>query len=367
MGSLRIRPAIRNIPPYVPGKSINEAARELGLARFIKLASNESVAGPSPLAVEAIQRNLANIHRYPEDSSYDLKRALARKHGVQPGNILLGTGADEVLLLLGQLFLESGDECLFPYPSFSLYRRSALVMGGVPVESPLRDGRIDVEELLRRVTPRTKLVFLCNPNNPTGHLLPGSEVLAFLDRLPEHVFPVIDEAYAEFVDDPGFRDAVGMFRQGYQLAAIRTFSKIYGIAGLRVGYAVVPEELSVTADGIRNSFNVNSLAQAAALAALEDREHVERTLQATFAGRQQLAEGLEALGLKPVPSQTNFVCVGIRRDAQELFQRLLRRGLIVRPLASFSMPQHIRITVGTRGENSELLAALAQELSRASA
>ena len=357
-----LRQSIRNIPPYVPGKAIKEAVRELGLTRFVKLASNESVAGPSPLAVEAIRRNLEDIHRYPEDSSHDLKEALARKHGVRPGNILLGTGADEVLLLLGQLFLEPGDECLYPYPSFSLYRKSAQVMGGVPVESPLREERIDTEELLRRVTPRTKLVFLCNPNNPTGHLVPGDEVLSFLQRLPGHVFPVIDEAYAEFADDPDFRDAIGMFRQGQQLAAIRTFSKIYGIAGLRVGYAVVPEELSVTADGIRNSFNINSLAQAAALAALEDHAHVQRTREATFAGRRQLTEGLRALGLKPIPSQTNFVCVGIRRDAQELFQRLLRRGLIIRPLAGFSLPQHIRITVGTRAENSEVLAALAEEL-----
>jgi histidinol-phosphate aminotransferase len=357
-----IRKAIRNIPPYVPGKAIKEAARELGLTRFIKLASNESVAGPSPLAVAAIRRNLADLHRYPEDSSHDLKEALARKHGVRPANILLGTGADEVLLLLGQLFLEPGDECLYPYPSFSLYRKSALVMGGVPVESPLREERIDVEELLRRVSPRTKLVFLCNPNNPTGHLVASDAVLSFLDRLPAHVFPVIDEAYAEFVDDPGFRDAVGMFRQGRQLAAIRTFSKIYGIAGLRVGYAVVPEELAVTADGIRNSFNVNSLAQVAALAALEDQEHVARTLEATFAGRKQLTEGLQALGLKPIPSQTNFVCVGIRREAQEVFRRLLARGLIIRPLAGFAMPQHIRITVGTRSENAEVLAALAEEL-----
>jgi histidinol-phosphate aminotransferase len=357
-----IRPAIRNIPPYVPGKSIAEAARELGLSRIIKLASNESLIGPSPLAVAAIQRSLADIHRYPEDSSHDLKLALARRHGVEPGNILLGTGADEVLLLLGQLFLEPGDECLFPYPSFSLYRKSAQVMGAAAVESPLRDERIDVEQLLARVTARTKLVFLCVPNNPTGHLLPSGEVRSFLERLPAHVFPVIDEAYAEFVDDPGFQDAVGLFRQGCCLAAIRTFSKIYGIAGLRVGYAVVPEELSTTADGIRNSFNVNSLAQAAALAALEDREHVERTRQATFAGRRQLTEGLQALGLRPIPSQTNFVCVGVERDAQELFQRLLRRGLIVRPLASFAMPRHIRITVGTREENGELLKALADEL-----
>jgi histidinol-phosphate aminotransferase len=364
MGALRLRQAIRGIPPYVPGKSAAEVTRELGITRVIKLASNESVAGPSPKALEAIRRSLSGIHRYPEDTSYELRMALARKLGVQPGNLLLGTGADEVLLLLGQLFLDPGDECLYPYPSFSLYRKSAQVMAAVPVQAPLREDRIDLEALLERVTPRTKLVFLCNPNNPTGHLVPSEEVVSFLDRLPEHVFPVIDEAYAEFVDDPGFRDAVSLFRQGRQLAAIRTFSKIYGIAGLRVGYAVVPPEIPTTADGIRNSFNVNVLAQAAALAALEDEEHVERTRRLTFAGRAQLARGLRAMGLQPIPSQTNFVCVGIGRDAQPLFQRLLRRGLIIRPLAGFAMPQHIRITVGTEGENAEVLAALKEELAR---
>jgi len=364
MSTLRLRPAILGIPPYVPGKSVNEVTRELGITRVIKLASNESVAGPSPRALEAVKRHLGEVHRYPEDTSYDLKRALARKLGVEPGNLLLGTGADEVLLLLGQLFLDPGDECLYPYPSFSLYRKSALLMAAVPVEAPLRDDRIDVEALLQRVTPRTKLVFLCNPNNPTGHLVPAREVLSFLDRLPEHVFPVIDEAYAEFVDEPGFRDAVSLFRQGRRLGAIRTFSKIYGLAGLRVGYAVVPAEIPATADGIRNSFNISVLAQAAALAALDDEEHVERTRRLTFAGREQLTRGLQAMGLQPIPSQTNFVCVGIHRSAQEVFQRLLRRGLIIRPLASFAMPQHVRITVGTEEQNAEVLSALKEELGR---
>jgi histidinol-phosphate aminotransferase len=359
-----MRQTVRDIPPYIPGKSINEVARELGLTRVIKLASNENMLGPSPLAVEAIQRHLADINRYPEGSSYDLKKALGEHHGVKDGNILLGNGADEVLLLLGQLFLDPGDECLFPFPSFTVYRKSALVMAAVPVESPLREYRIDVRELLERVTPRTKLVFLCNPNNPTGHLIPPEEVLWFLERLPGHVFPVIDEAYAEFVDAEGFQDGVGLFRRGHRLAAVRTFSKIYGIAGLRVGYAVVPEELSITANGIRNFFNINCLAQAAAQAALSDHDHVRFTREATFAGRDQLFQGLKEMGLDPIPSQTNFVCVGVGRNAEEVFQNLLHRGLIVRPLTAFSMPEHIRITVGTREQNAEVLSALAEELGR---
>lgn len=364
MDELRMRKAIRNLTPYSPGKSPKDVARELGIQHVVKLSSNESVAGPSPLALEAIRRTLAEIHRYPDDTSHDLKKALAAHHGVQPGNILLGNGADEVLLLLGQLFLEPEDECLYPDPSFSLYRKSAQVMAARRVESPLQDDQIDLEDLLRRVTPRTKLVFLCNPNNPTGHLLPGEQVLSFLERLPGHVFPVIDEAYAEFVTDPGFRDGVGLFREGRRLAAVRTFSKLYGIAGLRVGYAVVPAELSSTADGIRSSFNINILAQAAALAALEDKEHVRRTLALTIAGREQLTRGLQALGLEPIPSQANFVCVGLQRDAQEVFLRVLRHGLIIRPLAGFNLPRHIRITVGTEEQNAAVLQALAEELGR---
>ena len=362
MGSCRIRKAVKDIPPYVPGKSINEVARELGLTHITKLASNENVIGPSPLAIKAIQRHLQEIHRYPEDSSYDLKQALAHRLGVRVENILLGTGADEVLLLLGQLFLDPGDECLYAYPSFPVYRKSTRVMGATPVECPLQDDRIRVDDLLARVTPRTKLVFLCNPNNPTGHLIPGEEVLSFLQRLPDHVFPVIDEAYAEFVTDPRFQDGVDLFRKGHPLAAVRTFSKIYGIAGLRVGYAVVPEELNAAADNIRNSFNISVLAQAAALAALEDEEHVTRTVASTLSGRDQLFKGLQKMGLDPIPSEANFVCVGVNRSAEEVFRQLLTHGLIIRPLTAFSMPRHIRITVGTPEENHAVLKALAEVL-----
>jgi histidinol-phosphate aminotransferase len=362
MRSFRIRKAVKDIPSYVPGKSINEVARELGLTQITKLASNENVIGPSPLAIKAIQRHMQEIHRYPEDSSYDLKQALARHLGVRAENILLGTGADEVLLLFGQLFLDPGDECLYANPSFPLYRKSTRVMGATSIECPLQDDRIRVDDLLARVTPRTKLVFLCNPNNPTGHLIPGEEVLSFLQRLPDHVFPVIDEAYAEFVTDPHFQDGVGLFRKGHPLAAVRTFSKIYGLAGLRVGYAVVPEELSAAANNIRNSFNINVLAQAAALAALEDNEHVARTVALTLAGREQLFEGLRKIGLDPIPSEANFVCVGVNRSAEEVFQQLLTRGLIIRPLTAFSMPRHIRITVGKPEENQDFLKSLAEVL-----
>jgi len=362
MRSCRIRQTIKDIPPYIPGKSINEVARELGLKHITKLASNESVIGPSPLAMKAIKKHLREIHRYPEDSSYDLKQALARHHGVKAENIIMGTGADEVLLLLGHLFLAPGDECLYPFPSFTLYRKSTLAMAGVPVESPLRDFRIDVDDMLSRVTPKTRLAFLCNPNNPTGHLVPGDQVVSFLERLPEHVFPVIDEAYAEFVTDPRFQDGVGLFRKGYHLASVRTFSKIYGIAGLRVGYAVVPPDLSIAVNGIRNSFNINCLAQAAALAALGDARHVARTKSATFAGRDQLFKGLHDMGLHPIPSETNFVCVGVNRSAEEVSKLLLHRGLIIRPLTGFSMPSHIRITAGTPRENRAVLEALAAVL-----
>jgi histidinol-phosphate aminotransferase len=364
MGAWRIRQAVRDIPPYVPGTSIEERAREMGLASLTRLGSNENPLGPSPRAVDAITRHLLEIHRYPDDSSTALKQALARHLGVQADNILLGTGADDVLLLLGHLFLDPGDECLYAFPSFPVYRKSALAMAAVPVESPLRGYRIDVDDLLSRVTPRTRLVFLCNPNNPTGHLVPAGEMLSFLERLPDHVFPVIDEAYAEFVTDTEHVDGVRLLREGHPLAAVRTFSKISGIAGLRVGYAVVPPELCIAANGIRNSYNINRLAQVAAEAALDDREYIERTRAVTIAGREQLARGMRELGLAPLPSQTNFVCVEVDRSADEVSQNVFRRGIVIRSLSGFGMPRHIRVTVGSSEQNDLVLAALAAALGR---
>ena len=353
-----IRRAVRDIPQYVPGKPIDEQARELGLERLTKLGTNETATGPSPLALEAIGRSLAEIHRYPDDTNYDLARALADKLKVDPQELLIGTGADEVILLLGQLFLDPGDECLFAFPSFPVYRKAARVMGAVPVESPLRDLHIDVEDLLGRVTPRTKLVFVCNPNNPTGHLLGGDEIRFFLDHLPEHVFAVIDEAYAEFVTHSNFVDGISLFREGRCLAAIRTFSKIYGLAGLRIGYAVLPKALSTMAYNIRNGYNINCLAQHAALAALKDHQHVTRTQHVTWDGRSQLAAGLTDMGLAPIASETNFVCTGVPHSADEIYQRLLARGFVIRPLSGFGLKNHIRISVGTREENRAVLEAL---------
>lgn len=314
--------------------------------------------GPSPMALQAIRKHLDIVHRYPDDTSYYLTRALAKKLGVKPAEILLGNGADEVLLLLGQMFLDPGDECVFAFPSFTVYRKAALVMAAVPVESPLKNLCIDVDDILRRITPRTKLIFLCNPNNPTGHLISGDKIQYFLDNLPSHVFPVIDEAYKEFVSSENFIDGVSLFREGRCLAAVRTFSKIYGLAGLRIGYAVVPEELSSLATNIRNSFNINQLAQHAALAAMEDEEHVARTIDLTFKGRNQLESGLTKMGLKPITSQTNFVCADAHRNAEEIHQQLMARGFIIRPLTAFALPTHIRITVGTSAENKQVLTEL---------
>jgi histidinol-phosphate aminotransferase len=317
--------------------------------------------------MEAIRRNLADSHRYPDDTNRELAAALAAHLQVAPGQLLLGTGADEVIMLLGQLFLDPGDECLFAFPSFPVYRKAARLMDATPVECPLRDLRIDVDDLLACVTPRTKLVYLCNPNNPTGHLVPGADIRRFLDRLPAHVFPVIDEAYAEFVTDENVTHGVDLFREGRSLAAIRTFSKIYGLAGLRVGYAVLPAELSGIAYHIRNGYNINRLAQHAALAALSDHEHVARTRETVFQGRARLTEGLAALGLEPIPSQTNFVCVEVGCPAEEIYRRMLKRGFIIRPLAGFGLANHIRISVGTPEENDAVLNALADVLTPAAA
>jgi histidinol-phosphate aminotransferase len=363
MESLKgIRPAVQKIPPYIPGKPIEEVMRELGLSSVIKLASNESSIGPSPLAVQAILDHVWDIHRYPEDTSHDLKVALAKYLSINPAEVLLGTGGDEVLLILAQLFLDPSDEAAYPFPSFLIYRRAVRMMGAIAVESRLRNNRIDVEDLLAHITPRTKLVFLCNPNNPTGNVISKEEVIYFLEHLPSHVFPIIDEAYAEFVTDPNFCDGVSLFREGRGLAAVRTFSKIFGLAGLRIGYAVLPKALSTAADRIRNPFNINRLAQVAGLAALQDHAHVSRTKAAIAVGRNQLLRRLREFGLDPIPSETNFVCVDVGRNAEELHRQLLSRGLIIRPLTAYDMPNCIRITVGTPEEHEILLNTLAELL-----
>jgi len=360
------RTALAGLVPYEPGKPVEEVQRELGLDRVVKLASNEGAWGPFPEALAAIERAARELNRYPDGGSYRLRLALAGKHGVAPERIALAAGADGVIGYLCLAVLEPGDEIVCGWPSFASYVIDAVKMGAEPVRIPLVEGRYDPPALLEAVTPRTKLVYLCNPNNPTGTMVDRAAVDAYFAGVPEHVLTVLDEAYSEYVDEPDYPDGIEEYakRDGRRVLVLRTFSKIYGLAGLRVGYGVGPEDVVAAIGKVRNAFDVNQIAQEAALASLGHEEELARRRAETAEGRAHLLEVVRDAGLAPAePPVANFVYAETGRDARMLFEELLRQGVVVRPLAAFGAPEAVRITVGTKEENELLGEALRGVLS----
>ncbi len=356
------REAIAGLVPYEPGKPVEEVQRELGLDRVVKLASNEGPFPPFPSALAAIERAARDLNRYPDGGCYGLRAGLAERHGVAFDEIVVGGGADGVIDLLSQATLDPGDEIVCGWPSFPSYVLDALKLGATPVRVPLRDHTYDLDALLAAIGPRTKLVYLCHPNNPTGTANGRAEVLAFLDALPEHVLCVLDQAYAEYIDDPDYPDGVAeAFRAGRRVVVLRTFSKIYGLAGLRVGYGVAPADVVAATSKVRRAFDVTSEAQAAALASLDDPEELVRRRELNRQGRDRLAEILRGHGFEPPPSLGNFLYADVG-NGRELFERLLREGVIVRPLDGFGAPEAIRVSVGTPDENEFFAAALGRVL-----
>jgi len=357
------RETILNIKPYVPGKPIEEVERELGIRGVIKLASNENPMGPSPKALEALQRSLARINLYPDGSCYNLKNKLASLWGWPPEGIVVGNGADEVIKLVAEAFLNPGEEAIMADPTFSEYEFATLLMGGRAVKVPCQDWQHSLEDMAERITPNTKLVFICNPNNPTGTIVRGEDLDSFLTRVPARVLVVLDEAYAEYVEDPQYREGIDYLRRGAKnLVVLRTFSKIYGLAGLRVGYGLTSPEVAAALNRVREPFNVNLLAQEAALAALEDQEHRDKSRALNREGKEYLYREFRSLGLEYVPSQTNFIFVDVKRDGRQIFQELLKRGIIVRTGDIFGYPTFLRITVGTLEQNRRLVEALKEIL-----
>jgi len=357
-----VSPYLAGLVPYVPGKPVEEVERELGIADSVKLASNENPLGPSPRAVAAAQAALAGVHRYPDGGGHALRQALAAHWDVSPDQVVLGNGSNELLELAGRCFLAPGDEVVYAAQSFVVYEMVAQITGARKVVVPLRDFRHDLAAMRRAVTSRTKLVFLANPNNPTGTAVEPRALQDFLADLPADTVAVLDEAYYEYLP-PELRPAsLDPVRRGRWLLVLRTFSKVYGLAGLRLGYGLAPEPLVAALNRLRAPFNTNSLAQAAGIAALGDAEHVARAQAVNAAGRKQLAERCRELGLAVVPSVTNFLLVDAGRPGAALAQALLRRGVIVRPVANYGLPTHLRITVGTPAENERCLAALAAAL-----
>lgn len=354
---MRPVPWIGDLQPYPPGKPIAEVEREFGIRDSIKLASNENPLGPSPRAVAAVQRALGELHRYPEGDCYYLRHALAARLAVDPGALVFGNGSNEIIELLIRAYLQPGDDAVMADQAFVVYRLIVQAAGGRSIAVPLHDHTHDADALAAAMTPRTRILFVANPNNPTGTIIGRAAWQRLLAAVPEDVLIVLDEAYAEYVDDPDYPDGLAAVRDGRAVIVLRTFSKIYGLAGLRIGYGVTRPDVVDATNRIRQPFNVNALAQVGALAALDDTEHVEASRTANRAGLTFLRGEMARLDLEVVPSWANFLLVRVGAGAA-LYQALLRRGVIVRPMDGYGYPDHVRVTVGTEAENRRFVAAL---------
>ncbi len=362
-------PGVRDLTPYTPGKPIDELEREYGVSDSIKLASNENPLGSSPKAIEAARAVLDDAWLYPDANGFHLKQALAEKHDVPMEAITLGNGSNDVLVLLAQAFLQSGLETVFSQYAFAVYPIATQMMGAkakiapaLPLDHPGMPLGHDLRGLFERVGEDTRLVFIANPNNPTGTWLDGNRLKDFVGSLPPQVICVVDEAYTEYAESDTLGDASTWLEEFPNLVVTRTFSKAYGLAGLRVGYALSNPGIADLLNRVRPAFNVNAPALAAARAALDDHEFIAETRRHNSAGMQQLRAGFEKLGLTVIPSAANFLLVGFDRPGGELNEALLRRGVIVRPVGNYGLDNYLRITIGTRGQNERLLAALADVL-----
>jgi histidinol-phosphate aminotransferase len=356
---LKIHHDIATLVPYVPGKPIEELERELGIPRAIKLASNENPLGPSPKALAVLSEVGPLLHRYPDGGAHRLRAALADRFKLTPDHVVLGNGSDEILGLLARAFLSPGDHAVMGETTFVIYKMEVTAAHGVPVIVPLKSWRHDLAAMADAITPTTRLVFICNPNNPTGTMVTAQEVEAFMARLPPDTIVVFDEAYYEYVRDQRFPDTLAYVRANRNAIVLRTFSKIYGLAGLRIGYGLTTPEIAGYLNRVRPPFNANSMAQRASLAALDDDDHVARSRALNQAEMAAVRDGLAALGLDPLPSETNFVFFDVRRDGRQIFEALLRLGVIVRHIDG-SM---LRVTIGLPDENRAFLAALKTVLS----
>ena len=351
---IRVHPDIAKLVPYSPGKPLDELERELGIHGAVKLASNENPLGPSPKALAALDEKKETVHLYPDGGAHDLTRALADRWKVSGKQIVVGNGSDEIISLLVKTFVSPGEEAVMADHTFVMYKLAVTGGHGVCVEVPLKDWRHDLPAMARAVTGRTRVVFVCNPNNPTGTMVTRDEVREFMAAVPDDVIVVFDEAYYEYVRDPHYPDTLDYVRQNRPVVVLRTFSKIYGLAGLRIGYGITTPEIVEYLHRVRNPFNANTLAQVAARAALGDEQHVAASRALNEAEMASVDNGLRALGLAPLPSQANFLFFDTHRNGRDVFDRLLREGIIVRHLGG-SM---LRVTIGRPEENRRFLKAL---------
>ena len=364
-GDEHYRAAVFTLDKYIAGYTTEQVQRELGLTDVVKLASNENAWGPSPRALAAIREELHNLWQYPEQSFFDLKRILAEANGVRPENVVVGHGSEVIIQLLPQLFCDPGDEVIVPDLTYGRYAEAAKLMEARVVTVPLKDFRYDLPAVRGAVTDRTKLIWICSPNNPTGCIVRRNEIDELLAALPDSVTVVFDQAYREFVNDDGYADGLDYLKQGHDnVVVLRTFSKAYGLAGMRLGYALVGERVCWLLDTIKEPFNLNRLSIVAGPAALADREWLRDCVAQTIAGRDFLSRRLTEMGFTVIPSQANFILVDVGEDADALWERLLRRGVIIRPATGWGLAHHMRVTVGTGEQNERFLEAMALESRR---
>lgn len=361
--SLRIPDHVLRILPYVPGKPIEDAARETGLEGIVKLASNENPLGPSPNAVLAIGAASARVNRYPDGSGYALRQALSRRHGFSLSQVVLGNGSTELIEIVAKTFLEVGRTAVVGDPAFIMYRIAVLAMNAPLVSVPLRDERHDLDGMVRACDARTALVYIGNPNNPTGTYVGRDAFAAYFERIPPHVLTIVDEAYFDYVEAPDYPDCMDFLRAGRNVLVLRTFSKIHGLAGLRLGYGVTSTEVARGLEAVRSPFNTSALAQAGGLAALEDGEHVARSRRENARENRFLTAELRRRRIDLVPSSANFILTRSGLSGEELHQRLLSQGVIVRPMEAYGYKDAVRVSIGTHAENERFLAALDQALS----
>ena len=359
-------PPVRALHPYVPGKPVEELEREYGISDSIKLASNENPLGPPAAALAALRDAEATLALYPDGGGYYLKQKLAGRLGVAEAQITLGNGSNDILAMLAETFLQPGDEAIYDQHAFIVYAlvvqatgATAIVTPSLPANHASQPLGHDAAAMAARLGSQTRMLFIANPNNPTGSWLAREELLGLLDQVPQHVLVVLDEAYAEYVSERDYPAGLDLLPQYPNLVVTRTFSKAYALAGLRIGYGISHPDVAELLNRIRQPFNTNSLAQAAALAALDDEEFLRRSRELNRAGLRQLTEGLTKLGFRALPSVGNFVLVDMGGDALPYYETLLRAGIIVRPVGNYGLPDHLRITVGLPEQNARLLAALA--------
>ncbi len=345
---------IKSITPYVPGKPIEELERELGISGSIKLASNENPLGPSPKAMAAVKKAVEGLNRYPDGSGFYLSEALAKKYGVDLSQIILGNGSNELIELVVRTFIQPGDEIVSADPSFVVYKMITQAANGTNVVVPCKDMRHDLDAMAERITEKTRIVFIANPNNPTGTMNTRTEMDRFMSRVPDHVIVAVDEAYFEYVTHAEYPDSLDYLKEGKNILALRTFSKIYGLAGLRIGYGITTTAIAELMNKVRQPFNTNSLAQIGALAALADRKHVEKSIAINNEGKQYLYQSFQQLGISYIPTETNFIMFETQKDSKDLYNALLKTGVIIRPMG----PRKLRVTIGLPEENKRFITEL---------